>query len=228
MSRKHPAFQDGIRIFRLKQLDQIIHETKRIVRQGLHNKAVMVELPRDTAGIKALSSSVMFRQGHQCRSEQYEFREQTELYLHSYLAHFTIYKFADYCTPAGGFSRGHNTMFIVTTYSIIFKLLSYNREVGLETCHLRTVYQAKYVEGQPNTTFAWAGWSRFDIPVDRYGGVHSQLICTSITLGSPTCHQCLLPLRRVHEIKRMYLASRTHGLFITQTHPFISCIHTMI
>jgi hypothetical protein len=26
---------------------------------------------------------------------------------------------------------------------------------------------------------------------------------------------CLLPLWRVHEIKRMYLASRTHGLFIT-------------
>ncbi len=26
---------------------------------------------------------------------------------------------------------------------------------------------------------------------------------------------CSLPLWRVHEIKRMYLASRTHGLFIT-------------
>jgi hypothetical protein len=26
---------------------------------------------------------------------------------------------------------------------------------------------------------------------------------------------CLLPYRGVHEIKRMYLASRTHGLFIT-------------
>jgi hypothetical protein len=25
---------------------------------------------------------------------------------------------------------------------------------------------------------------------------------------------CSLPLQRVHEIKRMYLASRTHGLFI--------------
>ncbi len=25
--------------------------------------------------------------------------------------------------------------------------------------------------------------------MDRYGRVHSQLICTSITLGSPTCHQ---------------------------------------
>jgi hypothetical protein len=26
---------------------------------------------------------------------------------------------------------------------------------------------------------------------------------------------CSLPLRRVHGIKRMYLVSRTHGLFIT-------------
>jgi hypothetical protein len=26
------------------------------------------------------------------------------------------------------------------------------------------------------------------MPMDRYGGVHSQLICTSITLGSSTCH----------------------------------------
>jgi hypothetical protein len=29
--------------------------------------------------------------------------------------------------------------------------------------------EAKYVEGWPNTTSAWAGWSGFDIPVDRYG-----------------------------------------------------------
>jgi hypothetical protein len=49
--------------------------------------------------------------------------------------------------------------------------------------------EAKYVESWPNTTSAWAGWSRFDIPVDRYGGVHSLLICTSSILGSPTCHQ---------------------------------------
>jgi hypothetical protein len=46
--------------------------------------------------------------------------------------------------------------------------------------------EAKYVESWPNTTSAWAGWSRFDIPVDRYGEVHSLLICTSSTLGSPT------------------------------------------
>jgi hypothetical protein len=29
--------------------------------------------------------------------------------------------------------------------------------------------EAKYMESWPNTTSAWAGWSRFDIPVDRYG-----------------------------------------------------------
>jgi hypothetical protein len=49
--------------------------------------------------------------------------------------------------------------------------------------------EAKYVESWPNTTSAWAGWSRFDIPVDRYVGVHSLLICTSSTLGCLTCHQ---------------------------------------
>ncbi len=49
--------------------------------------------------------------------------------------------------------------------------------------------EAKYVERWPNTASAWAGWSRFDIPVDRYGRVRSLLICTSITLGSSTCHQ---------------------------------------
>ncbi len=49
--------------------------------------------------------------------------------------------------------------------------------------------EAKYVERWPNTTSALAGWSRFDIPVYRYGGVHSLLHCTSITLVSPTCHQ---------------------------------------
>jgi hypothetical protein len=43
--------------------------------------------------------------------------------------------------------------------------------------------EAKYVEGWPNMTSAWAGWSRFDIPVDRYGGVHSQLICTRVHWG---------------------------------------------
>ncbi len=36
-------------------------------------------------------------------------------------------------------------------------------------CPRTVVYQeAKYVESWPNMTSAWAGWSRFDIPVDRY------------------------------------------------------------
>jgi hypothetical protein len=49
--------------------------------------------------------------------------------------------------------------------------------------------EANYVEGWPNTTSAWAGWSRFDIQVARYGGVHSLLICTSSPLRFPTCHR---------------------------------------
>ncbi len=53
----------------------------------------------------------------------------------------------------------------------------------------RNTQEAKYVERWPNTTSSWASWSRFDIPVDRYGGVHSLLICTSSPLGFPTCHQ---------------------------------------
>ncbi len=48
--------------------------------------------------------------------------------------------------------------------------------------------ETKYVERWPSTTSAWAGWSRFNIPVDRYGGVHSLLRWPSRTLGSLTCH----------------------------------------
>ncbi len=48
--------------------------------------------------------------------------------------------------------------------------------------------EAKYIESWPNTTSACAGWSRFDILVDKYGGVHSLLLYTSSTLESPTCH----------------------------------------
>jgi hypothetical protein len=40
--------------------------------------------------------------------------------------------------------------------------------------------EAEYVESWPNTTSAWAGWSRFDIQMERYGGVHSLLICTRL------------------------------------------------
>ncbi len=50
------------------------------------------------------------------------------------------------------------------------------------------IQEAKYVESWPNTTSVWASWSRFDIPVDRYGGVHSLLWWPSRTLGSATCH----------------------------------------
>jgi hypothetical protein len=46
--------------------------------------------------------------------------------------------------------------------------------------------EAKYIERWPNTTSSCAGWRRFDIPVDRYGGVYSLLQCSSSTLGSPT------------------------------------------
>jgi hypothetical protein len=48
--------------------------------------------------------------------------------------------------------------------------------------------EAIYVESWPSTTSAWSGWRRFDIPMDRYDGVHSLLLCTRITLGSTTCH----------------------------------------
>ncbi len=50
------------------------------------------------------------------------------------------------------------------------------------------VHCTKYIESWPNTTSAWAGWSRFDIPVDRYSGEHSLLLCTCITLVSSTSH----------------------------------------
>jgi hypothetical protein len=54
--------------------------------------------------------------------------------------------------------------------------------VFIQASVLVDTQEAKYVESWPNMTSAWAGWSKFDIPVD------SQLICTSITLGSSTCH----------------------------------------
>ncbi len=58
--------------------------------------------------------------------------------------------------------------------------------IGYEGAGVLLPQEAKYVEGWPNTTSAWAGWSRFDIPVDRYGGVHSLLLWPSRTLGSST------------------------------------------
>jgi hypothetical protein len=68
-------------------------------------------------------------------------------------------------------------------------MLVHNSTLQNSTCKNVRTQEAKYVERWPNTTSAWAGWGRFDIPVDRYGGVHSQLICTSSPLGFPTCHQ---------------------------------------
>jgi hypothetical protein len=59
------------------------------------------------------------------------------------------------------------------------------------------IQEAKYVESWPNTTSAWAGWSRFDIPVHRSDGVHSLLVCTSSTLESPTCHVTRLDSRKI-------------------------------
>jgi hypothetical protein len=58
---------------------------------------------------------------------------------------------------------------------------------GVEECVGVSVgagQEAKYVESWPNTTSSWAGWSRFDIPVDRSDGVYSLLLCTSSTLDS--------------------------------------------
>jgi hypothetical protein len=76
---------------------------------------------------------------------------------------------------------------------------TFSREAGgaadLVQLYVRN-QEAKYVESWPNTTSAWAGRNRFEIPVDRYGGVHSQLICTSITLRSSTCH-CRLARREI-------------------------------
>ncbi len=48
--------------------------------------------------------------------------------------------------------------------------------------------EAKYVERWPSTTSAWADWSRFDVAVDRYGGVHSLLRWPSRPPVSLTCH----------------------------------------
>jgi hypothetical protein len=39
--------------------------------------------------------------------------------------------------------------------------------------------EAKFIERWPNMTSAWAGWKRFDIQVDRSGGEHSLLLCTT-------------------------------------------------
>ncbi len=75
-------------------------------------------------------------------------------------------------------------------YSVQYKGYNLIRVTTVEAGATRgTTQEAKYIEGWLNTTSAWTGWSRFDILVDRYGGVHSLLICTSSQLGFPTCHR---------------------------------------
>ncbi len=49
--------------------------------------------------------------------------------------------------------------------------------------------ETKYTESWPNTTSAWAGWRRFDIPVDGSDGVHS--------LAALAVHWKLLPVTRL-------------------------------
>jgi hypothetical protein len=70
---------------------------------------------------------------------------------------------------------------------VVLTILEWNRE-GRGASYSGEPQEAKYVEGWPDTTSAWAGWSRFDIPVDRCGGVHSLLRWPSRTLRSLTCH----------------------------------------
>ncbi len=64
--------------------------------------------------------------------------------------------------------------------------------------------EAKYVESWPNTNSARAGWSRFDIPVDMYGGVHSLLLCTRLHWG-------LLPATRL-DCRKIQTADRASTL----------------
>jgi hypothetical protein len=59
--------------------------------------------------------------------------------------------------------------------------------------------EAKYIECWPNTTSAWACWRRFDIPKERYGGVHP-CYC------EPAVHWGLLPASRL--ASRKYLLSK--------------------
>jgi hypothetical protein len=93
-------------------------------------------------------------------------------------------------------------IFLNQTYIIIEVRRSYKYPV-LETCQAVEIQytmrrcedrvgdqEAKYeyVESWPNTTSVWDGWSRFDTPVDRYGGVHSLLQYTGVSylpLGQP-------------------------------------------
>ncbi len=80
------------------------------------------------------------------------------------------------------------TMYICWAYNRVFLLDAPCQTPGGGEWRV-IAQEAKYVESWPSTTSARAGWSRFDIPMDSYGGVHSLLLCSSIALGSSTCHQ---------------------------------------
>ncbi len=71
------------------------------------------------------------------------------------------------------------------------RLAGLHQQDGKRALHGVTAHplEAKYVERWPSTTSAWAGWNRFDIPVDRHGGIHSLLRWPSRILWSLTCHQ---------------------------------------
>jgi hypothetical protein len=83
-------------------------------------------------------------------------------------------------------------------YEVVWKLcalLFHNRQWNRYCKQSSTSYETRYansavclattvtqefihiLECWPNTTAAWAGWRRFDIPLDRYDGVHSLLRC---------------------------------------------------
>ncbi len=67
------------------------------------------------------------------------------------------------------------------------------------------IQEAKYLESWPSTTSAWAGWSRFDIPVDRYDGVHSLLILIEQNIkkrtGPALCVLCEVYSERVNGVQ---------------------------
>jgi hypothetical protein len=75
----------------------------------------------------------------------------------------------------------HGTVHLLTFANFVHELLVNITSAGPcsmgSTAHTQ---ETTYVESWPNTTSAWAGWRRFDIPVDRYDGVHSLLQCKRV------------------------------------------------
>ncbi len=80
----------------------------------------------------------------------------------------------------GGTTRGTTARVYGQLHSSLYTVQVQYRVGGVHPTGL--TQEAKYVERWPNTTSAWAGWSRFDSPVDRHGGVHSLIICTNSIL----------------------------------------------